>query len=239
MIPKGGGECTLRTGEPVLAEPVGDEAFVVSRLDERTHRAAAPAGAVRSSGPSRRRPSSRASAVPLRPRHAELLVLLAARPHGADAEHLSAELYGENGHPASVRVEMSRLRKLLPGCIDPDRYRLTCDLDGDASHVRRALRASAVQTAAHAYPGPLLPRSEAPGVVREREDLEGWMRNAVLTGEDVEALWSWVSGPSGEDDLMAWTRLLSTLDYADPRRPRAAARARALRATLQPAAPAS
>lgn len=237
-IPAGGGTFVLTTGEPAVAEPAGEEAFVVSRVEGGVRRAR-PRLEMHVLGTEPPSAVVEGRRVALRPRHAELLVLLAAHPGGADAEHLSVELYGDNGHPASVRVEMSRLRKLLPGCIDPDRYRLTCELDGDAATVRRSLGANAVRAAAHAYPGPLLPRSQAPGVVRERDDLEGWLRNAVLTAEDAEALWSWAGGPSGEDDLMAWTRLLSCLDYADPRRARAASRTRALRTAQQPDAPAA
>ena len=44
-----------------------------------------------------------------------------------------------------------------------------------------------------------------------------------------DALWSWVRTASGDDDLVAWQRLLAAIDYADPRRSLAAARTAALR----------
>ena len=85
---------------------------------------------------------------------------------------------------------MSRLRKLLGPWIDTDRYRLTCDVETDVRRVEGLLAAGSVREAAEAYPGPLLPSSEAPGVVREREHLEHWLRQAVMTSEDPEALWA-------------------------------------------------
>ena len=55
-----------------------------------------------------------------------------------------------------MRVEVSRLRKLLGPWIDTDRYRLTCDVETDVRRVEGLLRAGAVREAAEEYPGPLL-----------------------------------------------------------------------------------
>jgi hypothetical protein len=131
-----------------------------------------------------------------------------------------------------VRVEVSRLRKLLGPWIDTERYRLTCDAETDVRRVEGLLGAGHVREAAEHYPGPLLPASEAPGVVRERERLDRWLRQAVMTSEDAEALWAWVQTPTGDDDLGAWKRLLSRLQFHDPRRPRCAARVAELRRRL-------
>jgi hypothetical protein len=86
-----------------------------------------------------------------------------------------------------------------------------------------------VRDAAERYSGPLLPSSEAPGVVRERERLDRWLRQAVMTADDLEALWAWVQTPTGDDDLQAWKRLLGGLAFHDPRRARVAARVGDLR----------
>ena len=59
----------------------------------------------------------------------------------------------------------------------------------------------AVRDAAEHYTGPLLPASDAPGVIRLRDEIDGWMRHAVMTGGDREALWAWVQSPAGNDDL--------------------------------------
>jgi hypothetical protein len=166
----------------------------------------------------------------LRPRLAEILALLCANPAGMSAERLCAGLHGDGGSVSSVRVEVSRLRKLLGPWIDTERYRLTCDVESDARRVEGELAAGNVRAAAEAYLGPLLPASEAPGVIRERERLEHWLRQAVMTAEDPEALWAYLQ--SEPDDLGAWKRLLTHLEFRDPRRPQAAARVTELRAAL-------
>jgi hypothetical protein len=128
-----------------------------------------------------------------------------------------------------VRVEVSRLRKLLGPWIDTDRYRLTCDVETDVRRVEGLLRAGAVREAAEAYPGPLLPGSEAPAIVEAREQLDAWLRQAVMSSGDVDALWAWVNAPANRDDLAAWKRLLAELEFRDPRRSLCAARVGELR----------
>jgi hypothetical protein len=46
-------------------------------------------------------------------RHAEILALLAIHPEGLTAERLALLLHGEQGNPATVRVEMHRIRNEL------------------------------------------------------------------------------------------------------------------------------
>ena len=166
----------------------------------------------------------------LRPRHVEMLTILALHRGHLNAEIMCAALYGDDGHPASVRVEMSRLRRLLPGALDSGGYRFTAPVASDVRRVRALLDRDAVREAAEAYPGPLLPGSAAPGIERARDELDGWMRQAVITSDDADALWAWVQSSSGASDLLAWQRLLAALDYTDPRRSRAVARTHALRA---------
>jgi hypothetical protein len=128
---------------------------------------------------------------------------------------------------------MSRLRRLMGGAIDGHHYRLACAVNSDFARVRGLLARDDVAGAAAAYPGPLLPGSHAPGIERHRDGLEGWLRQAVLTAGNVEALWSWVATASGDDDLLAWQKLLGLVEYTDPRRSRIAARIAALRETAR------
>jgi hypothetical protein len=160
----------------------------------------------------------------------DVLALLAGRPAGMSSEELAADLYGDSGRPGAVRVQVCRLRKKLGPWIDTGPYRLSLQVESDAQQVSGLLERGAVREAAAAYPGPLLARSEAPGVVRAREQLEGWLRQAVMTADDAEALWGWLQSASGRDDLGAWKRLLANLEYQDPRRSLAAWRVRSLRA---------
>ncbi|HMJ36196.1 MAG TPA: GAF domain-containing protein [Baekduia sp.] len=228
-IPSGGGMLVLPSGVPAFAEPVEDsDVYVVRALRPRSGTARRVLE-LRLLGEEPAEIRLDGAPLRLRPRHVELLTLLTLHRGRVSSEVLCAELYGDGGHPASVRVEMSRLRKLLDGVIDLEGYHLTCEVDSDLRHVRALLGRSAVREAAAAYPGPLLPESNAPGIERARDELDGWLRQAVITAEDADALWAWVRSPSGDGDLVAWRRLLAALEYTDPRRSLAAARTAALR----------
>ena len=227
-IPPGGGEIDLPSGERALAEPL-DGAYLVQSLEPRA-RTASPRLKLSLLGPGKPqielagRPPE-----PLRRRLAEILALLCASPDGMSPEALLADLHGDGGRVSSVRVEISRLRKLLGPCIEPDRYRLSCAVDSDVRRVEALLTAGAVREAAAHYPGPLLPWSEAPGIVRERERLDAWLRHSVLTAGDDEALWGWLQSAGGRTDLQAWKRLLAHLPFEDPRRSHCVARVGELR----------
>jgi hypothetical protein len=230
-VPAGGGELVLDSGTRAFAEPVGhEEAFIVRTLA--------------SKGTARRRQLLKLSllgrdradaelggrAVHLSRRHSEVLALLSMQPGGMTAEELTADLYGDPGTASTTRVEVHRLRKLMGEWIDTDPYRLSRDVESDVARVQGLLDRGAIREAVEHYEGPLLPHSEAPGVVRERDALEAWLRQAVMTADDDEVLWAWVQSASGEDDLPAWSRLLTHLDFRDPRRSLAAARVSSLRA---------
>lgn len=162
-------------------------------------------------------------ALALSARHAELLTALALHPRGLSAEELALCVYGERGNPTTVRAELHRLRAQLGGVLLTRPYRLSADVRGDFLAVREALRAGDVGTAAAAYRGPLLPRSEAPVVREEREDLSSALRRAVLDRGDVAALWSF--GLVSEDAAVL-ERLVLLLPGTDPRREVAARRLR-------------
>jgi hypothetical protein len=213
-IPAGGGRLLLPSGRPAVAEPIAEEDVYLVRLDSLRARGSRSVLELSLLGDSAEVQLD-GETIALRRRHLELLALLTIRRGTTNADALCADLYGDDGHPSSVRVEMSRLRKLLHGAVDADKYRLACTVNSDFARVRAMLARDDVAGAAAAYTGPLLPASHAPGIERQREALDGWLRQAVLTAGDVEALWAWVTTPSGEDDLLAWKRLLAQVDYQD------------------------
>jgi hypothetical protein len=236
-IPEGGGAVALPSGASAIAEPVdrAGEVYLVRAPHRLPTQQATPTPEIRLAVLGRDRAVLEAGGrrIELRRRLAEILVLLSAHPEGLSAEALCAHLHGDGGSPSSVRVEVSRLRKVLgPGALDTDHYRLTCALESDARRVESLLQRGHVREAAEAYTGPLLPESEAPGVVEERERLESWLHQAVMTADDVEALWAWVLTSHGTEDLPAWKRLLSLLEFTDPRRALAASRLGELRRGL-------
>jgi hypothetical protein len=166
----------------------------------------------------------------LRLRHSEILTLLCGHPEGLTSEELSRGVYGSSDRAGSIRVEMSRLRKQLGDWIETEHYRLRRGVASDFAQVCGLLHRGEVREAAARYPGPLLPASHAPGIVREREALESWLRKSVISAGDREALWTWLQTPSGSGDLVAWQRLLANLPFQDPRRSLAASRIGQLRA---------
>jgi hypothetical protein len=231
VLPAGGGEVVTPSGVRAFAEPIGhEEAFLLRAIDGPHATVRRPMLKLQLLGRDQADVAIDGQAIHLGRRHTEILALLSARPLGMTAEELAADLYGDAGQPGTVRVQVHRLRKLLGRWIDTDPYRLAMDVESDVGRVRGLLDRGAARHAAEHYTGPLLPHSEAPGVVRERLGLEGWLRQAVLTADDDQALWAWAQSPSGQEDALTWKRLLTHLDYDDPRRSLAAAQVAALRA---------
>jgi hypothetical protein len=54
-----------------------------------------------------------------------------------------------------------------------------------------------------------------------------------MTSDDDDALWAWVQSRGGSDDLGAWKRLLSHLEFHDERRSLAAATVASLRSAYR------
>jgi hypothetical protein len=233
LLPPGGGELVLPSGVRAFAEPVGRENAYVVRNVESTHTGSPRARVkLRLLGRDRAEIELGGRTLTLTRRLTELIALLASDPTGMTSEELAADLYGDAGQPGAARVEVYRLRQVLGGAIETDPYRLAIDVESDIGRIRGLLDRGAIGEAAAGYEGPLLPHSEAPGIVRERDALDAWLRNAVMTSDDEDALWAWVQCPSGRDDLPAWKRLLGELDFRDPRRSLAAAQVGSLRAAL-------
>lgn len=163
-------------------------------------------------------------------RHSEILVLLAAHPEGLSNERLAWELYGERLiNPVTLRAELSRLRQLLGRLFQSRPYRLTEPMAADFRSVVDLVRGGSIGAALRTYPGPLLPSSESPGVLRLRGQLDDLLRDAVLHTGDYAMLERWATSPSGEDDLEAWESLLDGTPAGSPRHVRVATRAASLR----------
>jgi hypothetical protein len=230
-VPAEGGELVLPSGAAAFAEPVGhDEALILRPLQ--TTATSRPIARLSLLSVDRATVELAGHATRLSRRQTEIVALLAAHPAGLTSEQLALDLYGDDGQPGSVRVEVFRLRKLLGPWIDTEPYRLLLDVESDVGRVEALLDRGAVRAAADCYAGPLLPRSQAPGVVRDRDALDQWLRHSVLSADDDDALWAWLQCPSGVDDLLAWTRLLANVTRSDPRHSLAVARVGALRAAL-------
>ena len=229
-LPSGGGPVEL-SGGPAVAEALGrEDAYLLRATSAPAPRGQrAPVLSLTLLGRDGKAMLS-GRQVPLRRRHAEILTLLCANPEGCTSEELAQGVYGDCTRAGGIRVEISRLRKLLGDVIENEHYRLRAGVMSDVAQVCGLLHRGEVREAAARYPGPLLPRSRAPGVVHERQALERWMRQSVMSAGDQEALWAWLQTTSGTTDVPAWQRLLVNLPFADPRRSLAASRIAQLRA---------
>ncbi|GMA32067.1 helix-turn-helix domain-containing protein [Litorihabitans aurantiacus] len=166
-------------------------------------------------------------------RHAEILLLLAEHRGGLGAEELAVHLSGDELSTVAVRAEVSRLRRIAGDVVSQSRpYRVRDGVRTDVDVVRSALRVGDLPRALASYPGPVLPRSDAPGVVRVREDLESEMRAAVHASRDPGVITRWVASESGAEDWWAWDRLARVAD------PRSTAALRAAERLASVAAPA-
>jgi hypothetical protein len=171
-------------------------------------------------------------------RSLELLAVLAMHPEGMTTEQLALAQYGERGKAVTIRAQVHRVRMCLGAqSLQPHPYRLNVPVEADWLEVSRLVAAGRPREALQAYPGPLLPASDAPAIVEARGLLEESLRRSILTTADPELLSSWLAHPSGADDLAAARALVAVLPCGEPRRAAATANAAAIARRLsQPCA---
>ncbi|GIW33348.1 hypothetical protein [Meiothermus sp.] len=149
----------------------------------------------------------------LRPRSIELLTLLLAHPEGIEGEKLAQELY-PTPNPQALRSELCRLRQ--QGLEVQSRpYRLLSPIEADFLQLQEALERNQLYQALALYQGPLLPRSQAPGIELLRHRIEEQLKEAVLQQPDLELLYCLAQ--QIPDDLTLWEALLHRLPPQDPR----------------------
>lgn len=119
-------------------------------------------------------------AVHLTQRQFEILTILSVRGTVSLGE-LHALLYGDRPVArATLKAEMSRLRRLLGGRLTSRPYRLTLVARVDAVSLLERLDRGDVEGAARLYAGQLLPDSEAPLVAEHRQHLDVALRTALV-----------------------------------------------------------
>jgi len=163
-------------------------------------------------------------------RHAEILALLASRPAGLTAAQLAVLLHAGELSEVTVRAEISRLRRVVGDLVvGPRPHRLARPVRTDVDLVRDRLAVGDVASAVMSYRGPLLSRSQAPGIEELREELHLELRTAVLGSSDPAVLDHWTRSEAGAEDLEAWIALAGLVDAASP----LGARVRAHRTLLE------
>lgn len=153
-------------------------------------------------------------------RHAEIMTLLAWHPRGLSAERLAELVYGRADAVVTLRAEMVRLRKSLPPELVPESrpYRLGRPLELDVHRVLGFLERGAHKVALGAYPGPVLPRSDAPGIVAIRQELRSALRDAMMTDASADTLFDYARTDDAAYDLEVWVACLRRLPARSPKR---------------------
>lgn len=125
----------------------------------------------------------------LSPRQAELLAALVLEGP-SNLERLQDLVYGDHAvSPATVKAELSHLRRLLGGGIDSRPYRLTLPVRTDVLELREMLHSGDLSGATDAYAGQLLPGSEAPFAIDHRHLIDVTLRQSLLqSGNTAELL---------------------------------------------------
>jgi hypothetical protein len=158
-------------------------------------------------------------------RNAELAALLAMRPDGYRTEELLLDLYGDAGKEGNLKALISRLRKSLPILAQP--YRLEDSVASDVAQLERLLAAGDLAQALELYKGPLLPESEAPGIVNARERIDEGLRQAVMASGEPELTIRLAR--KFPDDLELWETAKDVTPKDDPAYPLIQARVRRIR----------
>ncbi|AKU16060.1 GAF domain-containing protein [Luteipulveratus mongoliensis] len=155
----------------------------------------------------------------LGPRHSEMIVLLAEAPDGLSGDEMACGLYESGTANSTVRAETIRLKRVLGEDVLRSRpYRLHADLVTDWTAIEARLAVGDVIGAVRAYRGPLLPHSDAPGVVKVRDRVHLALANAVVSSGRADLLSTWTRSVWGADDLTAWEALNAALPVASPMR---------------------
>ncbi len=165
----------------------------------------------------------------LSPRHAEILLLLAAYPQGLTTDQLAMKLADDELGSVTVRAEISRLRRSLGDVVVSRPYRLATDIGSDVADARRHIeKGELIATIRAIGRGGLLAESMAPGITELFDELLVDLRSRLVAACDAGAWEAWVDSPLGRDDLTAWAQLGRLLPPGHPGRARAAGRARLL-----------
>ncbi len=163
-----------------------------------------------------------AGEVRLSPRHSEILTVLSLHRRGLSASELATQV-NPDLTDTTLRAELVRLRRLLAAAapeveLSSRPYRILTPPCLDALEVLCLLEKGAHRRALHTYVGPVLPASQAPGVIRLRERVARTLRDAVLADASTDTLLRYLSLPETEYDVESRLAVLRRLPARSPKR---------------------
>ena len=134
-------------------------------------------------------------------RYLEMLCLLALNPQGLSLESFHAALYGDAAaSTATLKAEISHLRRVLDGQIGSRPYRLLIPAWADFIQVWQALREHKTNEALALYRGPLMPLSNSPELNEWRYCIDAVMDQALDSCAEPNALVAKIcQNPAGSD----------------------------------------
>lgn len=154
--------------------------------------------------------------VALPPRQIEILAVLSLHPEGLSLDGLHTALYPDlRVKPATVKAELSHLRRALGDVIASRPYRLTVPVAADHLAVLDHVGAGRLHQAVECFAGPLLPASEAPLLREHGRYLEEALRRAVVASGDPDLLFA--LGSRLPFDVELHERTIRSLGPGDPR----------------------
>ncbi|EIJ34861.1 helix-turn-helix domain-containing protein [Thiothrix nivea] len=122
-------------------------------------------------------------------RQVEILCLLALNPQGLSLEGFHAALYGDSPvSTATLKSELSHLRRVLDGQIGSRPYRLLIPAWADFIQVWQTLRQQRTSEAFSLYRGSFLPQSESPELEEWRHCIDAVMGKALESCQDPSLL---------------------------------------------------
>lgn len=122
-------------------------------------------------------------------RQVEILCLLALNPQGLSLEGFHAALYGDAPvSAATLKSELSHLRRVLEGQIGSRPYRLLTPVWADFIQVWQTLRQQRTNEAFSLYRGSFLPQSESPELEEWRHCIDAVMGQALESCQDPSVL---------------------------------------------------
>lgn len=134
-------------------------------------------------------------------RYLEMLCLLVLNPQGLSLEAFHAALYGDAmASTATLKAEISHLRRLLDGQIGSRPYRLLIPAWADFIQVWQALREQKTNEALALYRGSLMPQSNAPELSEWRYCIDAVMDQVLETCAEPNLLVDKIcQNPAGSD----------------------------------------
>jgi hypothetical protein len=146
-------------------------------------------------------------------------LLLTEHPEGLTADAAAVLLHEQDPPSVTVRAELSRLRSQVPELGLMSRpYRLGVVPRTDLAEIHELLDRGQLREALSRCSGPVLPASQAPEVLRLRDELRAHLRAAVIERGDASLLLQRAQDADSHDDIALWRACLDVLPLSSPRR---------------------